>query len=444
MTRYFGTDGIRGRALVDLTEEIAYRIGRYIGQYPKGHPNTILISRDTRESGEALLSALKDGVLKSGGTLLDEGVSTTPSVSYLVEANHYDYGIMISASHNPYTDNGIKLFAPSGEKLSEAIEEEIEDYIDSEEDYLPLKEGKYVYSPDLKEQYLDFLASQYEGKKPVKILCDLANGSASMVAPALFAKLGIDATFINASPDGKNINNHCGSTHMEGLAELFAKGDYDLAFAFDGDADRCLAIDKSGRLIDGDAEIYLGALGLKAKNQLNGNKVVITVMSNFGLRKALDELGLGYEIVSVGDKYVQAKLKEDHLSIGGEQSGHVIFSAALNTGDGLLTAIKMLNVYENQPEVYAELPKLRVYPQTLVNLRFQNKEESDKVLGHPDVKATMTEAEELLGTDGRLLVRTSGTEPLLRVMAEHIDEATCQRAVALVVNKIKEVSPCAE
>ncbi len=444
MTRYFGTDGIRGRALIELTEDIAYRIGRYIGQYPNGHPNTILISRDTRESGEALLSALKEGVLKSGGTLLDEGVSTTPSVSYLVEANHYDYGIMISASHNPYTDNGIKLFAPSGEKLAEAIEEEIEDYIDSKDDYLPIKEGKYVYSPELKEQYLNFLSSQYEGERKVKVLCDLANGSASMVAPALFAKLGVDATFINASPDGKNINNHCGSTHMEGLEELFAKGGYDLAFAFDGDADRCLAIDKSGRLIDGDAEIYLGALGLKANNQLNGNKVVITVMSNFGLRKALDELEIGYEIVSVGDKYVQAKLKEDHLSVGGEQSGHVIFSASLNTGDGLLTAIKMLNVYENQPDVYAELPKLHVYPQNLVNIRFPSKEESDQALANEAVKKAIEKAEKKLGSDGRLLVRTSGTEPLLRVMAEHLDEATCVSAVAEVVNTIKEVSPCAE
>lgn len=444
MTRYFGTDGIRGQAFSELTEETAYRIGRYIGQYPDGHPNTILISRDTRESGEALLEAIKRGVLKSGGTLLDEGVSTTPSVSFLVEANHYDYGIMISASHNPYSDNGIKLFAPTGEKLAEAIEEAIEDYIDSKEDYLPVKEGKYLYSPDLKEQYLAFLCSNFNGKKGVRVLCDLANGSASMVAPSLFAKLGLDATFINASPNGRNINDHCGSTHMEGLAELFAHGDYDLAFAFDGDADRCLAIDKSGRMIDGDAEIFLGALSLREEGKLKGGKVVITVMSNFGLRKALDDLGIGYEIVSVGDKYVQAKLKECGLSIGGEQSGHVIFASSLNTGDGLLTAIKLLNIYSSQPSVYAELPKLKVYPQSLVNIRFSNKEECDGALLNPAVQKAMKEAESILGADGRLLVRTSGTEPLLRVMAEHLDEATCRRSVSLVVNTIKEAYPCAE
>ena len=412
MTRYFGTDGIRGQAFSELTEETAYRIGRYIGQYPDGHPNTILISRDTRESGEALLEAIKRGVLKSGGTLLDEGVSTTPSVSFLVEANHYDYGIMISASHNPYSDNGIKLFVPTGEKLA--------------------------------EQYLAFLCSNFNGQKGVRVLCDLANGSASMVAPSLFAKLGLDATFINASPNGRNINDHCGSTHMEGLAELFAQGGYDLAFAFDGDADRCLAIDKSGRMIDGDAEIFLGALSLRKEGKLKGGKVVMTVMSNFGLRKALDDLGIGYEIVSVGDKYVQAKLKECGLSVGGEQSGHVIFAYSLNTGDGLLTAIKLLNIYSSQPSVYAELPKLKVYPQSLVNIRFSNKEECDGALLNPAVQKAMKEAESILGADGRLLVRTSGTEPLLRVMAEHLDEATCRRSVSLVVNTIKEAYPCAE
>lgn len=444
MGRYFGTDGIRGAALNVLSEEIAYRIGRYIGQYPDGKANRILIARDTRESGPALLEGLKQGIVKSGGFLFDEGVSTTPSVSYLVETGEFDYGIMISASHNPYSDNGIKLFSHSGEKLCEEIEGKIEDYIDSPDDYLPIRPGHYQEAPELKEKYLRFLLGKYEGQRKAKVLFDCANGSASALAPKLFPLLGIDATFICSEPDGKNINAGCGSTHLENLQREFAKGGYDLAFAFDGDADRCLGLDSTGRVIDGDAEIFLGALSLREKGLLSDDKVVITVMSNFGLRKALEEEGIGYDTVSVGDKYVQARLKEKGLSIGGEQSGHVIFHSDLNTGDGLLTAVKMIGIYLNQPDVFAKLPELRVYPQSLINIRFKDRQSANKALESDYIKAILDRAEEMLGDDGRMLLRGSGTEPLVRVMGECLDEDKCRKAVEMVAKAIKEENECAE
>ncbi len=444
MARYFGTDGIRGVALKELTVETAYRIGRYIGQYPDGKGNRILISRDTRESGETLLRAICEGIVASGGRVYDEGISTTPSVSYLVETLHFDYGIMISASHNPYADNGIKLFESSGEKLSEQIEEKIEDYIDSPSDYLPKKEGQYLFSPSLKQQYVDWLISKYDGKTPVKVVLDCANGSASYVAPELFARLGIEAKLLSCAPDGRNINAGCGSTHLDNLSKAMESGEFDIGFAFDGDADRCLAIDRSGRVIDGDAAIFLGALSLRGKGLLSQGKVVITVMSNFGLRKALQEEGIGYEIVSVGDKYVQAKLKEDGLSIGGEQSGHVIFASDLNTGDGLLTALRILGIYASEKSVYAKLSDLKVYPQTLVNIRFNSRKEALDALNSDQVKEQIRSAESALSSSGRLLVRTSGTEPLVRVMAECLDEELCQRQVNGIVDKIKESMECVE
>ena len=264
------------------------------------------------------------------------------------------------------------------------------------------------------------------------------------MAPKLFPLLGIDATFACSDPDGKNINSGCGSTHLENLEKEFAKGDYDLAFAFDGDADRCLGLDKTGRVIDGDAEIFLGALSLREKGLLNGNEVVITVMSNFGLRKALQEEGIGFETVSVGDKYVQARLQQKGLSIGGEQSGHVIFHSDLNTGDGLLTAIKIIGIYMNQPEVYAKLQELKVYPQSLINIRFKDRSGATKALESDSVKAAVKRAEEMLGDDGRMLLRGSGTEPLVRVMGECLDEDRCQKAVEMVAKAIKEGSECAE
>ncbi|OPZ34155.1 MAG: Phosphoglucosamine mutase [Tenericutes bacterium ADurb.BinA155] len=434
---YFGTDGVRGVAGVSLTAEMAYRIGRYIGQYPHGTKNKIIISRDTRESGEMLLNAIVKGMVASGAEVFDEGVSTTPSISYLVRKNHFAYGIMISASHNPYSDNGIKIFNGEGEKLSDAIEEEIEGYMDKKEDDLPLVQGSSRLDPSLKESYIAWLLSKADPKvKNVKLLVDCANGSASAVAPELFKRLGCEVTFIHAEPNGQNINAACGSTHLESLKEALGHGSYDFGFAYDGDADRFMAFSSDGHLIDGDALIYLNALAMRKKKTLHQDKVVITVMSNFGLRKALDEAKIGYAIVAVGDKNVQAKLKEDHLSLGGEQSGHVIFLDDLNTGDGLLSGIKLLNLYEEDQQSFQSLRLLVVYPQVLTNIKVASKEQVAAIMnskGLADLEAKETLR---LGSQGRILVRPSGTEPLIRVMAEALDNQLCHDVVNELVRYI--------
>jgi phosphoglucosamine mutase len=435
---HFGTDGVRGVAGVSLTAEMAYRIGRYIGQYPKGKVNRIIISRDTRESGQMLLDAIVKGMLASGAKVYDEDVSTTPSISFLCLSQHFDYGIMISASHNPYSDNGIKIFNNLGEKLCDEVEELIETYMDQKEDDLPLKQGELVHDPSLKESYIAWLASKADPAiKGSRLLVDCANGSASAVAPSLFARLGCKVTFIHAEPNGRNINAACGSTHLESLLENLKKGDYDFGFAYDGDADRFMAYTHEGRLIDGDALIYLNALSLRKHQQLHQNKVVITVMSNFGLRKALDEAGIGYDIVSVGDKYVQARLKEARLSLGGEQSGHVIFLDDLNTGDGLLSGIKLLNLYKDDQQSYRSLPLLVVYPQVLKNVKVASKDRVAAIMADPKLQALEDQEAARLGNAGRLLVRPSGTEPLIRVMAEALDMNLCQSVVTDLVNFIE-------
>jgi phosphoglucosamine mutase len=435
---YFGTDGVRGVAGVSLTAEMAYRIGRYIGQYPHGTKNKIIISRDTRESGEMLLNAIIKGMVASGAEVYDEGVSTTPSISYLVRQNHFAYGIMISASHNPYSDNGIKIFNGEGEKLNDAIAEEIEGYMDRKEDDLPLIKGSSRLDPSLKESYIQWLLSKADPKvKTLKVLVDCANGSASEVAPELFKRLGCQVTFIHAKPNGQNINAACGSTHLDSLKETLSQGHYDFGFAYDGDADRFMAFTQEGRLIDGDAMIYLNALSMRKNKTLHGNKVVITVMSNFGLRKALDEAKIGYDIVAVGDKNVQARLKEASLSLGGEQSGHVIFLDDLNTGDGLLSGIKLMNLYVNDQQSYGSLRLLIVYPQVLVNLKIASKDQVAAIMaskGLADLEALETAK---LGTQGRILVRPSGTEPLIRVMAEALDSKLCHQVVDELVAYIK-------
>ncbi len=434
---YFGTDGVRGKAGEDLTVGMAYRIGRFIGQYPEGKQNKILISRDTRLSGSDLLEALIEGIVKSGGIVYDEGVSTTPSVSYLIKKCGFDYGIMISASHNPYYDNGIKIFNGEGEKLCDEIEELIEAYMDAKEDDLPIKEGKKEDGSALKGIYIDWLVSKASSKcKGLRVIADLANGSSTAVAPILFPKLGLEATFLANEPDGVNINRGCGSTHLDNLLNAFDEGKYDLGFAFDGDADRFMAVCKGKRVIDGDALIFLSALHLRKDGRLHDNKVVITVMSNFGLRKALDEEGIGYDIVTVGDKYVQARLKEKDLSVGGEQSGHVIFLADLNTGDGLLSAIKLLNIFCKDEETFAKLPNCKVYPQKLSNVRVSSRQKMEEILASDAVKGEIAKQEKRLGDSGRILVRCSGTEPLIRVMAEALDKAECDDAVDQIVAQV--------
>lgn len=440
MGKYFGTDGVRGESNLSLTVDMAYRIGRYLGQYPNGKKNRILVCRDTRLSGGMLLAALTAGLTSSGSDVFDEGVSTTPSVSYLVRRDKFDFGVMISASHNVFSDNGIKVFNREGEKLEETIELEIESYMDSKDDYLPAKVkgeiGQLIGGESLKREYITWLEGKadkdYSG---LKVIVDTANGSASYVAPTLYKELGIDATFINSDPNGVNINDHCGSTHLESLMAAYNKGGYDLGLAFDGDSDRFMAIGPGGRLIDGDAMLYLSSLYLKKQNQLRNNAAVMTVMSNYGLRKALDEAGIDYRIVSVGDKNVQMEMKKEGLSVGGEQSGHVIFLNDLNTGDGLLSSLKLMHIFLKEKGIYGEIEKFKVYPQVLINVSFPTRDVLKKALESEEVVAEKAKAEKRLENNGRLLLRASGTEPLIRVMAESLDEELC----ASVVNDLVKV-----
>ncbi|MFA5421805.1 MAG: phosphoglucosamine mutase [Bacilli bacterium] len=420
MTKYFGTDGVRGRVDEKLTTEMAYRIGRFIGQYPDGKRNKIIISRDTRISGDALLEALIKGIRLSGGNVYDEGISTTPSISYLVDIIGFDYGIMISASHNPFYDNGIKIFDSKGKKLSSDIEELIEAYIDSPTDFLPEhrgdRAGRLVDGTDLRDEYISFLASKAKFDfSNLHILVDCANGSASNIAPEVFKRLGIKADFINDKPNGLNINEKCGSTHLEQLVELSKNKKYDLCFAFDGDADRLL-IAKDGEVIDGDMMIYMNAISKSDREKLDNNAVVITVMSNLGLKLALEKKNIQYIEVDVGDKYVQAKLEELDLSLGGEQSGHIIFYHDLNTGDGILTAIKMMTLYVGNGYSFDELRKdLSIFPQVLINVKVNDKK---AILADAELIALVNREKARLGKEGRLLVRPSGTESLVRVMTE--------------------------
>ncbi len=442
MGKYFGTDGVRGLANQELTTRIAYRIGRFIGQYPNGKKNRIIIARDTRLSGEMLLASLVSGITASGSDVYDEGVSTTPSISYLVKERQFDYGIMISASHNPFYDNGIKIFSSEGEKLSNDIELLIEDYIDRIQDDLPVDSnriGRWFHGKDLLNDYQRFLMSKItEDLSSLRILVDGANGSASKVVPDLFSKIGLNAEYIHIVPNGRNINEQCGSTHLTSLMETIQRKEYDIGLAFDGDADRLMVVSPDGSLVDGDAIIYLCACYLKDKGLLKDNKVVITVMSNLGLKKALDTKGIHYEITTVGDKYVQAKMKELHLSLGGEQSGHIIFLDDLNTGDGILTAIKVMCIMKNTGKSLKELLEgLTIYPQKLRNVVVRNKE---YVLQHAGLKKLVEDLEKnVLKGNGRILLRASGTESLIRVMCEAETDEICNEVVNQLVNYIEDL-----
>ena len=444
MGKYFGTDGVRGIANVKLTSRLAYRIGRFIGQYPNGKKNKILLGRDTRLSGSMLDAALISGITSSGGDVYELGVTTTPSISYLVENNDFDFGIMISASHNPFFDNGIKLFSPNGEKLSNDIELLIEEYIDRVNDDLPLIPdqglGRLILSRNLVDDYLDFVASKADGDySKLRVAIDCAHGSASATARRLFIdRLHMNADIFNDDFNGTNINDMCGSTHLEWLQNKVKEGKYDMGIAFDGDADRCMFVDEDGNVIDGDATMFVNGRYLRKNGKLKDDKIVITVMSNLGLKKALEKDGCGYEEVSVGDKYVQARLKEKSLSLGGEQSGHVIFNEDLNTGDGQLTAIRTLNVVANEGKLLKELAKdFVVYPQVLKNVGVSNK---DAIMKHEGLLAKIKESEAGLNGNGRILVRASGTEQLVRVMVEAKDLDTCNKIAAVIVDYINNIS----
>lgn len=446
MPKYFGTDGFRGEANVNLTVEHAFKIGRFIGRYySKQHPCRVVIGKDTRRSSYMFEYALTAGLTASGADVYLLHVTTTPSVSYVVRTDDFDCGIMISASHNPYGDNGIKLFNSNGEKMEDSVLEEIEKYIDGEIPELPLAHGDKIgrasdYSAG-RNRYIGYLISlavhSFKGKR---IGLDCANGSAFTLAKSVFDALGAKTYVISNKPDGFNINTNCGSTHMENLVALVKEEQLDCGFAFDGDADRCLAVDEHGNIVDGDKILYIYGSYLKERGKLENNTVVTTVMSNLGLYKAFDRLGINYEKTAVGDKYVYECMNEHGYILGGENSGHIIFSKYANTGDGIITAIKLMQVMCSKKATLSELCRdMTVYPQLLKNVRVTDK---NTVLNDSDVQAAVKAAEEALGDNGRVLVRPSGTEPLLRIMAEASTEELCEKYVSEIEEVVRKKGYC--
>jgi len=441
MPKYFGTDGFRGEANKDLTAEHAFAIGRFFGwYYGQEHKAKIVIGKDTRRSSYMLEYALTAGILSSGADAYLMHVTTTPSVSHITHVEDFDCGIMISASHNPYYDNGIKILNSQGEKMDDALLEQCEAFIDHEIE-IPVahKDGigrAHDYSCGRKV-YTDYILSCLNAgsAKGLKIAIDCANGASFEEAKAIFATIGAEVHFLHDAPDGYNINTDCGSTHMGKLQSYVRENGMDLGFAFDGDADRCLAVDEDGKIVDGDAIMYICGKYLMSQGKLRGNTVVTTVMSNFGLYKSLEKAGMVSEKTAVGDKYVYECMRRDGYDIGGEQSGHIIFGELANTGDGMLTAVKVLDVILSEGKSLKELASpVEVYPQLLVNIRVKSKPET---LGDPDVVKAVEDAAAALGDTGRILVRQSGTEPLIRVMVEAGDDATCEKYVYSVIDVIK-------
>ena len=442
MGKYFGTDGFRGEANKDLTFEHAVKIGRFLGWYygtNQGKKAKVVIGKDTRRSSYMFEYALCTGLMASGADAYIMHVTTTPSVAYITRVDDFDCGIMISASHNPYYDNGIKLLNGNGEKMDEETILKVEDYIDGKIE-IPIAEkdeiGRTVDYVAGRNRYIGYLISLSKYSfKDVKVGLDVANGAAWQIAKSVFDALGAKTYVMNDAPDGYNINTDCGSTHIEDLQALVKEKGLDIGFAFDGDADRCLCVDEKGELVDGDAIMYIYGCYMKERGKLFGNKVVTTVMSNFGLYKAFDAVGIEYEKTAVGDKYVYENMLQNGYRLGGENSGHIIFKKYATTGDGILTAIKMMEVMLEKKTPISELrAPFKVYPQLLENIRVTDKRQAQD---DPDVQAAVKKVAEELGNDGRILVRESGTEPLVRVMVEAGDMDTCRKYVSQVINVIK-------
>lgn len=442
MGKYFGTDGFRGEANIDLTVEHGYKVGRFLGHhYGRDHKAKIVIGKDTRRSSYMFEYSLVAGLTASGADVYLLHVTTTPSISYVIRTEGFDCGIMISASHNPYYDNGIKVLNENGYKLEAEIENLIEEYIDSEVDTIPLatreKIGRTVDHAIGRNRYIGYLISlatrSFQGKR---VGLDLSNGSASTVAKGVFDALGAKTYVINGDPDGLNINQNCGSTHIEVLQKHVIENNLDVGFAYDGDADRCLAIDDKGNIIDGDLIMYLCAVYMKDRGDLANNTVVTTIMSNMGLYEALDRKGISYEKTQVGDKYVFENMLTNGHSIGGEQSGHIIFSKHATTGDGILTSLKLMEVMLESKMNLSELHKeLEIFPQLMRNVKVK-----DKKAVHDDEYVTeIIKAEEIkLGTQGRILVRESGTEPVVRVMVEAKSKEHCEEIVGRICEAMKK------
>ena len=444
MGKYFGTDGFRGEANVTLTVDHAFKVGRFLGwYYGKNHENgkaKIVIGKDTRRSSYMFEYSLVAGLTASGADAYLLHVTTTPSVSYVARTEDFDCGIMISASHNPFYDNGIKLINAAGEKMKEDVIAEIEKYLDGELGEIPYATRENIgctvdYTAG-RNRYMGYLMSlAIYSFKGIRVGLDASNGSAWTLAKAVFDALGAKTYVINAAPDGTNINANCGSTHIEGLQDLVRREHLDVGFAFDGDADRCLCVDEKGEVITGDHILYIYGCYMKDRDKLVGNKVVTTVMSNFGLYKAFDAVGIEYEKTKVGDKYVYECMSENGYRIGGEQSGHIIFSKYATTGDGIITALKMMEVMIAKKKSLAQLAApLHIYPQVLKNVRVYDKPTAQN---DEDVKAAVERVADTLGDNGRILVRESGTEPVIRVMVEAGTHDECEKYVDQVIDVIK-------
>ncbi len=456
MGKYFGTDGFRGTANENLTADHAYKVGRFLGWYygelkkrnGDDTPARIVIGKDTRRSSYMFEYSLVGGLTASGADAYLLHVTTTPSVAYISRVDDFDCAVMISASHNPYYDNGLKLINGNGEKMEDDVIELVEAYLDGKlnvfgQDWKEIpfakneKIGRSVDYVAGRNRYIGYLISlgvySFRG---IKVGLDCANGASWTIAKAVFDALGAETYVINANPNGVNINENAGSTHIENLQKYVVENGLDVGFAYDGDADRCLCVDEKGNLITGDHILYIYGCYMKKRDKLLNNTVVATVMSNFGFFKALDEAGINYAKTAVGDKYVYEYMKEHGCCIGGEQSGHIIFSKYASTGDGILTSLKMMQAMIGSKKTLSELAApFTVFPQVLVNVKVKDKAAAQ---ADPDVQAAVAKAEKELGTTGRMLVRESGTEPLIRVMAEAQTEEICRKYVDSVVDVIKK------
>ena len=444
MGRYFGTDGFRGEANVDLTVEHAYQVGRFLGWYygqkKKEERCRIVIGKDTRRSSYMFEYSLVAGLTASGADVFLLHVTTTPSVSHVIRTEDFDCGIMISASHNPYYDNGIKIMNGNGEKLEESVIQEIEQYLDRKMGKLPLATRENIgRTQDFaagRNRYIGYLISiatrSFKGKR---VGLDCANGSASAVAKSVFDALGAETYVINNEPNGLNINLNCGSTHIEGLQRFVRENHLDVGFAYDGDADRCLAVDENGEVVDGDRILYICGKYMKEQGILRNNKIVTTVMSNLGLYQALDREGIGYDKTAVGDKYVYENMSQTGNCLGGEQSGHIIFSKYATTGDGILTSLKIMEVMLEKKETLSKLAsEVTILPQVLKNVRVKDKTAAQE---DADVQKEAAAVEAELGNRGRLLLRPSGTEPLIRVMVEAENTEICGQYIDRIVTVLE-------
>ena len=443
MGKYFGTDGFRGEANKQLTADHAFKIGRYLGwYYNQNHKGRIVLGKDTRRSSYMFEYALVAGITASGSNVYMLHVTTTPSVAYVVRTENFDCGIMVSASHNPYQDNGIKVMDGNGHKISAEIEAAMEKYIDGEIGELPFALGEKIgVAKDYaigRNRYVGYLISlatrSYDG---MRVGLDCSNGSAHMIAKSVFDALGAKTYVVGNEPDGTNINMGCGSTHIENLKALVKEKNLDVGFAFDGDADRCIAVDEHGNEVHGDYVLYVCGKYLRECGKLQGNTVVATIMSNLGLFKALDREGISYCKTSVGDKYVNEAMVANGYVLGGEQSGHIIFSKHATTGDGILTAIMLMEVILEKKQSLGTLCRgLTMFPQLLENVPVVDKK---AIMENPQVKELEQEISKQLGDDGRILLRESGTEPVIRVMVEAAEDELCEKYVGKMVDLIKSL-----